>query len=159
MTINGIPLHPLIVHAAVVITPAAALTVLIFALKHDWRWATRTPMAVLAVLAALSLQAASMTGDSLKEQLVNAGRKWDSIHQTHEQYAGYTQAAMWVLAAIVLLVWWSFPHVTRIDGIEDRPGHLHALRLPLTALLVLGAVAVIVLVVMTGDAGARAVWG
>jgi hypothetical protein len=65
---------------------------------------------------------------------------------------------MWVLAALVVVAWWALPHGSPLPDKEHRDG-VRALALPLTALLPIGAVAVLVLVVLTGDAGARAVWG
>ena len=43
---NGLPLHPLIVHATVVIIPLAALTVILFAVWPRFRsWAGPLPLA------------------------------------------------------------------------------------------------------------------
>jgi hypothetical protein len=43
MTFAGLPLHPLVVHAAVVLTPLAALLVVGSAVLPRWRWLTRWP--------------------------------------------------------------------------------------------------------------------
>ena len=109
VTINGIPLHPLVVHAAVVLVPLAALFAILYAVLPARRWQTRTPAAVLAVGAALAVQLASMTGDQLQEKLDEN----TSLIQTHEQWAGLLQAAMWVLAALMVIGWWALPHGTR----------------------------------------------
>jgi hypothetical protein len=50
------------------------------------------------------------------------------------------------------------PHVTRIAGGRDRQARVAALEKPLMVVVPLAAIAVLVLVVLTGDAGARAVW-
>jgi hypothetical protein len=152
MSINGLPLHPLVVHAAVVFVPLAALAVLAFVVPR-WRWAARWPALVGAVLAAGSVQLAAMTGDSLQRQV---GRS--ALIETHEMWAGRLQTATWVLAALTLVAFWSLPHVTRIADGCDKQARLAVLERPLALLLPLAAVAVIVLVVLTGDAGARAVW-
>jgi hypothetical protein len=153
MTINGLPLHPLVVHAAVVFVPLAALSVLAFVVP-PWRWAARWPALVLVALAAGAVQLAAMTGDSLQHQV---GR--NPLVENHEMWAGRLQAATWVLAGLTLVAFWCLPHVTRLQGGEDREGRVAVLARPLVVLLPLAAVAVIVLVVLTGDAGARAVWG
>ena len=48
MEINGLPLHPLVVHAAVIFGPLAAVAALAF-LVPRWRDRLRWPMVVLAV--------------------------------------------------------------------------------------------------------------
>jgi len=154
MTINGIPAHPLIVHAAVVLVPLGALFAAAYGLWPSRRWQTRTPAVVLAVGAALSVQLAAMTGDQLKSRL----HEDTALIHTHEQYAGYLQAAMWVLAGIMVIAWWALPHENPLPD-KDHQSGIRALAWPLTVLLPLAALTVLVLVVMTGDAGARAVWG
>ena len=52
MEFHGIPLHPLVVHGAVVFTPLAAVAALVFVLVERWRELLRWPTAVLAVVAA-----------------------------------------------------------------------------------------------------------
>jgi hypothetical protein len=154
MTVNGIPAHPLVVHAAVVLVPLAALLATAYAVWPRWRWQTRTPAAVLAVVAAASVQLAAMTGDQLKSSL----HEDTSLIHTHEQYAGLLQAAMWVLAGLMVIAWWALPHENPLPDKDHREG-VTVLARPLVALLPLASAAVLVLVVLTGDAGARAVWG
>ena len=83
MTINGIPVHPLVVHAAVVLVPLAALFVAAYAVWRGRRWQTRTPALVLALAAAASVQLAAMTGDQLKASL----HENSSLIRTHEHWA------------------------------------------------------------------------
>ena len=82
MTINGIPLHPLVVHAAVVLVPLAALLAIAYAVLPSRRWQTRTPAVVVALVA----------GDNLKARL----HEDTTLIQTHEHWAGLLQTAMWV---------------------------------------------------------------
>ena len=152
MDINGIPLHPLVVHAAVVFVPLAALAVIAFVVPK-WRWAARWPALTTAAIAAASVQLAAMTGDQLRDKV---GRS--SLIETHEMWAGRLQTATWVMAALTLVAFWALPHVTRVADSSDKPARAAILERPLVVLLPLAAVAVIVLVVLTGDAGARAVW-
>ena len=51
MEIGGLPLHPLVVHGAVVFTPLAALALIVFAILPRYRYLTRWPAAILAVIA------------------------------------------------------------------------------------------------------------
>ena len=65
---------------------------------------------------------------------------------------------MWIFAALVVVAFVVLPHVTRLSGGRDREGSVAVLEKPLMVLVPLAAIAVLVLVVITGDAGARAVW-
>jgi hypothetical protein len=154
MTLNGIPLHPLVVHAAVVFAPMAALSAILFAVVPRWRWALRWPTLVLAIAAAGSVQFAAMTGGSLKHQL---GLQGTLIHN-HEMWAGRLQFVSWVLAAVVLAAWWVFPAVTPLAGRPNRASRLSVLVKPLIVSLPVLAAVALVLVYLTGDAGAKAVW-
>ena len=154
ISVHGIPAHPLVVHAAVVLVPLAILFVAAYALWPRRRWQTRTPAIVLAIAAALSVQLATMTGDQLKNRL----HEDTALIHTHERYAGYLQAAMWVLAALMAVAWWALPHENPLPDKEHRSG-VRPLAWPLTILVPIVSLAVLVLVVLTGDAGARAVWG
>lgn len=149
MTINGLPLHPLVVHAAVVFAPIAGLLAIAY-LVPGWRHHLRWPVLVVTVLAAALVWFASATGDSLKHaaDLRSAMAANPALAQAihhHEDLAGKLQVSTWVLAALGVLVWW-FHH---------RPGWI---RNALLVLLPVCGVAALVLVVLTGDAGAKAVW-
>jgi uncharacterized membrane protein len=153
MEFRGIPLHPLIIHAAVVLVPLAALSALLFAVPK-WRWLTRWPAVVLAVIGALTVQLAVMSGRDLEKD-----RNLDSplIH-THEEWGERLQIAMWIFAVIMVVAFWALPYVTRVSGAANRESRAAALETPLAVLVAVAAIAVLVLVVLTGDAGARAVW-
>ena len=154
MTIHGIPVHPLVVHAAVVLVPLAALFATAYAVLPRRRWQTRTPATVLAIVAAASVQLAAMTGDQLKASL----HEDTSLIQTHEHWAGLLQVASWVLAGLMVVAWWALPHENPLLDQDHRTG-VRLLATPLMLLVPVASVAVLVLVVLTGDAGARAVWG
>ena len=152
MSINGVPLHPLLVHLAVVFVPLAALLVSAYCVPR-LRWITRWPALVTAAIAAGAVQLSAVTGSDLKAKLGE-----NPLIENHEMWAGRLQAATWVLAGAMLVAFWAFPHVTRLMGGQDRQGRVAALEKPLMVLLPVLAVSVLVLVVITGDAGARAVW-
>lgn len=149
MTINGLPLHPLVVHGAVVFAPIAGLLAVAY-LVPRWRHHLRWPVLVLGVVAALFVWFAAFTGGSLESdastRMAMAANPAlaRAIHH-HEDLAGKLQASTWALAALAVGAWW-FHH---------RPGWV---RNTLLVLLPLCGVAALALVVMTGDAGARAVW-
>lgn len=143
MEINGLPLHPLVVHAAVVFGPLAALAALAY-LVPRWRDRLRWPMLVLAVVATVSVVLAYLSGNDLLDSRPELGQL--PALETHEERAGillWTTLGFGVVA--IASGWW---------GRRSGPA-----RILLDVLLGVAAVAVLVLVVLTGDAGSRAVWG
>lgn len=153
MEINGVPFHALVLHAAVVFVPLAAMSAMLMSVPR-WRWLTRWPALALAVGSAVTVQVTVLSGESLMET-----RGLDSpLIQTHASWAERLNIAMWLFAAAVALAFWALPHVTRLVGGKDRAARVAVLEKPLTVVLPILAIVVVVLVFLTGDAGARAVW-
>jgi uncharacterized membrane protein len=143
MEINGLPLHPLVVHAAVIFGPLAALAALAY-LVPRWRDVMRWPMVVLTVVGVGAVVVAYFSGGDFldsKPQLRTSPQV-----QKHEDLG--TQS-LWVAHAVGL--------VALVSGWRDP--RTRAGRIVLNVLLAVAAVALLVIVVRTGDAGARAVWG
>ena len=153
MEINGVPLHPLVVHAAVVFVPLAALAGAVYALVPKWRSLLRHPTLAVAAAAALTTQLAGMTGENLAETA-----RESSLLDDHEMWAGRLTFGVWVFAAVVAVAWWVLPHVSSLVGKDDKEARVGVLAMPVTILLPILAVVVMVLVYFTGDAGAQAVW-
>ena len=63
MELNGVPLHPLVVHAVVVLGPLAALTGLAYAAVPRWRWLLRCPLVALAAVVAVVALVAVAAGE------------------------------------------------------------------------------------------------
>ncbi len=154
MEINGVPLHPLVIHAVVVFVPLAALAAIAMSLPK-WRWLARWPALLLTLGATAAAYVAKLTGAQLKE---DRGLETLPLVKTHEQWGDRLVTAMVVFAAVVVVAFWVLPHVTRLSGGKDRVTKMAVLEKPLMVLLPLTAVVALVLVVLTGDAGARAVW-
>ena len=144
MEINGLPLHPLLVHAAVVFGPLAALAALAYAVVPAWRDRLRMPVAGVAVVAGSAVVAAYLSGRDLLDSRPELARI--PAVGTHEDRAGI---ALWVTLGFTVVA-------GAATALHRRPG---ALRVTTQVLLGLAAVATLVVVVLTGDAGTRAVWG
>ena len=145
MQINGLPLHPLVVHAAVVFGPLAALAALLHVAVPRWRDRLRWPMLVLAVVAVVAIVAAYVTGRSFLSTRPPELRTSPQV-LTHEHLA---RQLLWITLAfglVAILAGW----------LASRTG---VLRVVVDGLLGVGAVVVLVWLARTGDAGARAVWG
>ena len=90
-TVLGLPTHPLIVHATVVVVPTAAVAVLLAAVWPRFRaWAGWGPLA-LAVLAVVLTPLSTSSGESL-EHRVGGSR----LIEDHSHLAD-------------LLIWWVVP--------------------------------------------------
>ncbi len=143
MEIGGLPLHPLVIHTTVVLTPLAALCALVYATIGRWRDRLRWPRVALAVLATASVVAAYLTGRNLLESRPALGTK--PLVVTHEDRA---TLLLWValgFGAVAVVTAW----------LHARTG---AVQVVLRVALTVVALAVLIQVVRTGDAGSRAVW-
>jgi hypothetical protein len=162
MEIAGLPLHPLVVHAAVTLVPLSALVSVGFVLVARWRWLLRWPAAVLAVVAALVAWVSRLSGSALLDDrpfLLESPQLRDQI-ETHQELGELLSLVSLPYALLVLLAAWSLAGTTALaSGRGAQESRLPALEKVLPVLVVLAALGVLLLVVLTGDAGSRAVWG
>jgi len=160
MEINGIPLHPLVVHAAVVLTPLAVLFGIAFAVRPSWRYLLRWPTALLAVAACGDLWIAKFSGQWFRDDLLEQKRITQALIDTHQARGTFLA---WVSIAFLVLVVLGFWKLGGPSGFRSGRGakamgeRWLELVLP-TSIVVVGLV-VLVWTILTGDAGARAVWG
>jgi uncharacterized membrane protein len=82
MEINGVPLHPLVVHAVVVLGPLAALVGLAYAAVPRWRWLLRWPLLALSVITAAAAFVATQSGDAL----LDLRPELEPLVEEHEEY-------------------------------------------------------------------------
>ncbi len=141
MDVFGLPLHPLVVHAVVVLVPLSALGALAVIasgrVRDRYGWLT----VAFAVAAAVSAIVAMLAGEALADSL-GVG-ELVATHRMWGQLVPYPTVALAVALPAALLLrgrstagWWVAAAVT-----------------------VVAALAGLALVVLTGDSGARAVWG
>lgn len=147
--IAGLPLHPLLVHATVVLTPLTALAVALAAVwpaaRRRLGWAPPIAAAIIAGLVPVTV----LAGQNLAETL------------------GYTPPILHHEALGLMLIPWTIALLVAavLVQVQDRmlrraaPGTARVLRIVIDAAAVIAAVGTIVVTVLTGDAGARAVWG
>lgn len=105
-TVLGLPVHPLVVHAVVVLVPLAALGVAAIAVVPRWR--TRFGTLVLAVTTAglVMVPVATNSGKRLEERLDAGGVIRDQIEH-HSQWGErvlWPTLAMWVLSVALVLM-------------------------------------------------------
>lgn len=157
MDLLGLPLHPLVVHAAVVFVPLAAGALLGMLVVPRWRRVYDSAVLVLLVLAAGAAAAAAATGEQLAEQIGSPGK--------HEQWG---ELLPWAAGALCLVggAWllWERRRRTSAEasasGVSDRrSGEGRVAATALTGLVALTAGAAVVLTLVTGHSGASATWG
>jgi len=152
---NGVPLHPLVVHAVVVFVPLAVLAAIVFAVVPRWRWLFRWPLVVLALIGAASTFVAAQSGEALLETFrqAAAAQRHASLALTFRWYSlGFSLVSL--VSAFVL----GGP-----SGLASGRGARagvggRALQGVVAIVLVVAALVTLVQVVRTGDAGGRAVW-
>lgn len=151
----ALPLHPLVVHVAVCLISVAAASVLAV-VRPRWRWALRTPSAVLNVIALGVLLLTRETGEELAHHVTDNR----ALVERHDQMAGILTGALVVLTVLSLVAWWAMPLTTTAlaSGRGRHGGHLDRWTTVLGWLVVVAAVATLVAVVLTGHSGAVAVW-
>ncbi|KQV07776.1 DUF2231 domain-containing protein [Leifsonia sp. Root112D2] len=154
MEFNGLPLHILLVHVAVVLVPLSALCTLASAV---WPAARRrlgivTPLLALVVLILIPI-------------VTDAGQWLQERVHTTPLIAAHAAIGLtlypWVVAGfIVALVQWLWYWLVRRRGAERAPGR--SIRWTVAVVLALASLTVAVgstvLVVQIGESGARAVW-
>ena len=161
-TIGGIPLHPLIVHAVVVLVPLAALLVLASALSATVRrWAgILTPITATIALALVPL--ATESGESLEKRVDPS-----PTLEEHTELGDSLVYFVLVLALAAWLLWYADRRAratasgttTTTEG-ASHAGHVARTGL-ITAAMVLSVVAVLatsVQVFRIGHSGAQATW-
>ncbi|MBM6405362.1 hypothetical protein JQN72_14040 [Phycicoccus sp. CSK15P-2] len=148
-TILGIPVHPLVVHAVVVLTPLTALLLVLFVVSERLRSRIGLALPLLASVTFVSAIAAGQSGEALRERIGGGG---DLV----EQHAEIGETMPITLAATAALSWvlWMM-HRRAVAG--NGSGSSMPLRV-LSGVSVLLAIALTVLVVLVGHSGAEAVW-
>lgn len=154
--IGGLPVHVLVVHAAVVCTPLAATLGVLFALVAKWRWLLRWPMVGSSVLALAAVFVAVRSGNVFRDRL---GLPHELIH-AHAEAGQLLLNVMLGFVAVVGVAAYALggPSALR-SGRGARAGVAQPTQVVLAAVLVVAAVVVGYQVYRTGEAGARATWG
>ena len=154
--IGDLPLHPLVVHAAVIGIPLAALLAFLFAFPRTRQWA-RWPLAITVVGATAVTYVARQSGLALEAALgIKPGNPVGDLILQHSLLANQLFYIMIGFAVIGLLNVFLVSKRTS-DG-EGAVKQSAIVRIVLPVLLVAVAVVALVWVVRIGDLGARAVW-
>ena len=149
------PLHPLVVHAVVVLGPLAALTGLVYAAVPRWRWLLRWPLLVLAVLTAVTASLATTSGDDLLE----ARPELEPLVEEHEERGELLRNVALGYVPVSVLAAWALGGVSALASGRGAQETRGALGMVAAVLLAVASVALLVTLFLAGDSGAQAVWG
>jgi ABC-type Fe3+-siderophore transport system permease subunit len=161
LTVDGIPAHPLVVHAVLVLLPLAAVGTLLVVARPAWRRQLGVWVLLLAVTGVAAVPVATQTGEQLQQALGGGGPLVEIHEERAETLLLPALGFLVLLAATVLLG-------RRADAAAAGPGAAHALSsraeplrrvtLVVGVLAALAGLAVIGLVVWIGHSGSVAVW-
>jgi hypothetical protein len=155
--IGNLPLHPLVIHAAVVGIPLASLLAFLFAFPKTRSWA-RWPLAIVVVGATAVTYVARQSGLAFQAALgIKPGNPVGNLILKHYQLANQLLYIMIVFTVIGLLNVFLVSRETADDETE-APKQSALVRVVLPILLVVVAAVAFVWVVRVGDLGAHAVW-
>ena len=154
--IGGLPLHPLVVHATVVLVPLTVLGALVIVAWPAARRRYGSLVALAAVAAAVCTIVAEQTGEGLEHNLPH-----DAAIEAHAQLGDSLK--LWTIPLMVAVLAFVFVH-RRADrrvpadgpGTTMAPAHPNRLvALGLAVIVAVLAVGTAVTVFRIGDSGAR----
>lgn len=149
----GLPLHPLLVHAVVVLLPLSALALL---MAQFWP-AGRRRLGALTPLAGLAMAALVPLTTTAGQQLAEAVGPLPAVEE-HEQLG--LQLIPWSIAlagaALAQWAWFRWGAAALRDA--ERPRTVRVLTVLLAVAVVVVAAGNLGLVVLVGHSGASAVW-
>lgn len=137
---NGLPLHPLVVHAVVVLLPLSILGTIAIAARPVWRAKYGLLVVASAAIATVLIPVSTSSGEDFQKRVGDPGRHADLGEQ---------------------LIWFALPLLVLAVVLVafDRLGRQGGLTKAVAVLAVIAAVAAGVQVYRVGDSGARAAWG
>lgn len=137
------------VHGAVVLAPLAALLAIAYVVP-PWRDRLRWPVLVAALLALGAVVLAYLSGESFRDANAFFNDPAAPATEKIDAHQDYGFLLLWCTVGFGVVVLLN----VLLHHVEAR-----WVRILLAVLLVADAVTVIVLTYLTGDAGAKAVWG
>jgi uncharacterized membrane protein len=145
--INGLPIHPLVVHGVVVLLPLAIVGTIAMVVRPAWRLTYGPLVVACAAVATVMLPIATSSGEALEERVGNPGD-----HAELGDSLIFFAIPLLVLAAALVWLEWRKTKGKPAIGPSVLPAAI-------AGLAVVAALATGVQVYRVGDSGARAAWG
>lgn len=140
----GLPLHPLLVHGAVVLVPLVAIGALVMSYLPSFSRRHGKIILGLAIIAQISVFLAKISGEALE----------DILNKSVEKHAELGEIAPFVTIPMVVLIYLRW----RMDRSGSTFGSVLIRRLTSVALVV-ASLTSIVFIFLVGHSGAESVWG
>ena len=139
-----------------VLAPLATMLAIAFAAFPKWRYLTRWPTAVLAVVALVTVWLSRISGHAF----VDARPELGPLVREHQERGDLLSLLTILFAVVVALAVWRLGGASGFSSGRGAVAMQSAvLERGLVVAVIVTSVLVLVWVVLTGDAGARAVWG
>lgn len=152
-TITGLPAHALLVHAAVVLVPLAAIALAVVGWRSDWRQHYSLPVAIVAVVGAgfafLAKQSGEPLRNSLRETARSAGERVNFGDHPEQGDTAFVMAFFFAAAAVG--VWLIDRYGPRYNLPKWAPTAAYGVAL-------VPALLAIVTMIVAGHSGATLVW-
>lgn len=145
--VDGLPLHPLAVHASVVLIPLAALLAILFVVPRTRAWA-RLPLLLVSLGSVLSVFVTRESGFKLKDHLAESRFPYMKLIEEHQSRANLLFVLVIIFAVVAIAAY----------VLSARADLNRAVSASLSVLLVVGAVALAVQTYRVGELGSRIVW-
>jgi hypothetical protein len=162
ITVGGLPAHPLIVHAVVVLIPLTTLTAIVIAVRGSWRRGGSVLVALGAVVSCAAAFVAMEAGEQLLAALSAGGHlspDFDS-HDTWGTYTWYATIPFAVLAIITAVLARRGRRVPAHSGTTTTTTTTTGTGVAVLAwVTALAGVVAVAFCYLAGDSGSRAVWG
>ena len=152
--INGMPVHALVIHAAVVFVPLLALAAIVYAVVPRWRPKVGWAAVLLALGAPVATLVAMLSGEELRDRMVARGMSGPPL-EAIDDHMGYGTLTFYFtlgLGVVTLLM----VFLTSRRSARPLP---NAAGMALAVIVVALAAVSGYFVIMAGDSGAQAVWG
>jgi uncharacterized membrane protein len=150
----GLPLHPLVVHAAVVFVPLLVVSAAVYAFVPRWRSRVGWLALALAVVAPATALVAKLSGGELREMMIARNYPPEILARVAE-HQDYGDLTFWFALALGLFTAALVVVTARQSQIPALPSWV---RLVLMAGVAVFGVITGVYVYLTGESGAQSVW-
>lgn len=151
--INGLPVHALVLHAAVIFVPLLALGAVVYGVYAPWRPKIGWAVASLAVVAPITTFVARESGEKLYDRLIGNGLSGPA-KDLLDDHMGFGTMTFWFVLALGLVTLAMVGLTLRRPGTLPKPAEWAA-----AAVMIVLAALSGYYVFRTGDSGAHAVWG
>jgi hypothetical protein len=147
-TLFGLPAHPLIVHAAVVLLPIAAIGLIVVAVVPRWRRHYAPVVFVVALAATVAVGLAQQSGESLEDQV-------QETEQLEEHTEQGESVLPWAIAVTIISA-----AVAAEPFVRDRLGKVSPklIAAVLISTSVVAGIGATWTVIDVGHSGATSVW-